>query len=128
MTPPARTAAQLADPVGDWLARTDTVRLVCRDKGHWWPSDQDALRDDYPVTGHSVITEWCQRGCGVSRKRYVGLEDGLLRKSSTYGYSDAPGYLMPGTRAEGWFMDKATRGRIRLALRERGSGATGTEV
>lgn len=97
-----------------WMVEQDTVRLVCRVQGHWWPSSLGTLTAE--KQGVYQLRQSCERGCGVDRNIYVNKNDGTVQASAVYHYPD--GYKF-STGSESTGMDRATRGKVRLEVLRR---------
>ncbi len=131
-TTPSEEVAQRREAVLAWIARNDRIAHLCYVKGHWWGSDDDDGVETAEDTLLRVryIREPCVRGlngqpgdgCGVIRTRYEHLDTGVLVKSSSYDYRNARNYQMGTLPGGGFFLNKAERGLIRLAVRAEAGG------
>jgi len=100
-----------------WIAKTDTVILVCWDLGHIWSADLYGHLEKRSHGAHSMLGP-CQRGCGVVRARYLTSSWSPDPSKNSYKY---PRGYSPREYMEGnpFFMSAEHRAAIRRELSRR---------
>lgn len=117
--PTPRLPTELRKVLVTWLASLDWSQLICRDVGHVWTAAFHPGETYTPNRNGSYdINEPCLRGCGVSRRRFIGPVTGWLDRANMMNYTRARGYQMPEALAS-WSGSRDSRGLIRLEIKRR---------
>jgi hypothetical protein len=117
--PVPRLPRELRAVLAGWLARLSWEQLICRDVGHVWTAAFHPGETYTPNRlGSYDISEPCLRGCGVTRRRFIGPVTGWLDRANVMNYSRAPGYQVPEVLAS-WSGSRDVRGLVRLEIKRR---------